>query len=178
MDAITRNNIFIENMELINRTMHRHRLLLFALHLDRDDVYQELAIAALRAIESFDPSRSNSIKVHIWAKLQYAILDIKERHKPHGLAAFDRFGTSVWSLELAEEYGFSLVETSFEEQQDSELHLRQALSRLEPQERQAIVLYLDGKRPVRRAEKCSFQTALDKLRDYYLAVQYVPQANQ
>ena len=40
MDAITRNNIFIENMELINRTMHRHRLLLFALHLDRDDVYQ------------------------------------------------------------------------------------------------------------------------------------------
>ena len=33
MDAITRNNIFIENMELINRTMHRHRLLLFALHL-------------------------------------------------------------------------------------------------------------------------------------------------
>lgn len=67
MDAITRNNIFIENMELINRTMHRHRLLLFALHLDRDDVYQELAIAALRAIESFDPSRSNSIKVHIWA---------------------------------------------------------------------------------------------------------------
>lgn len=55
MDAITRNNIFIENMELINRTMHRHRLLLFALHLDRDDVYQELAIAALRAIESFDP---------------------------------------------------------------------------------------------------------------------------
>ena len=65
-----------------------------------------------------------------------------------------------------------------QEQQDSELHLRQALSRLEPQERQAIVLYLDGKRPVRRAEKCSFQTALDKLRDYYLAVQYVPQANQ
>ena len=61
MDAITRNNIFIENMELINRTMHRHRLLLFALHLDRDDVYQELAIAALRAIESFDPSLSKSI---------------------------------------------------------------------------------------------------------------------
>ena len=103
MDAITRNNIFIENMELINRTMHRHRLLLFALHLDRDDVYQELAIAALRAIESFDPSRSNSIKVHIWAKLQYAILDIKESLKPHGFAAFDRFCSRVWSLELAEE---------------------------------------------------------------------------
>lgn len=178
MDFTTRNDTFLENENMIRRVMRRNLPLIHALRLEWDDVYQELAIAALRAIESFDPSRSNSIKVHIWAKLQYAILDIKERHKPHGLAAFDRFGTSVWSLELAEEYGFSLVEASFEEQQDSELHLRQALSRLEPQERQAIVLYLDGKRPVRRAEKCSFQTALDKLRDYYLAVQYVPQANQ
>ena len=39
-------------MNLINRTMHRNRLLLYALHLDPDDVYQELAIAALQAIDS------------------------------------------------------------------------------------------------------------------------------
>lgn len=55
MDAITRNNIFIENMELINRTMHRHRLLLFALLLDRDDVYQDWPIAALQGHRSFEP---------------------------------------------------------------------------------------------------------------------------
>ena len=103
MDFTTRNDTFLENENMIRRVMRRNLPLIHALRLEWDDVYQELAIAALRAIESFDPSRSNSIKVHIWAKLQYAILDIKERHKPHGLAAFDRFGTSVWSLELAEE---------------------------------------------------------------------------
>lgn len=177
MDTITRNNIFMENVGLINRTMRRHRLLLYALHLDRDDVYQELAIAALQAIESFDPSRSASVEVHIWAKLQYAVLNIKEKHKMYGLTAFDRFGTSVWSLELAEERGFPMAEDPFEDLQENEMHLRQALSRLDPQERQAVLLYLDGVKPARKAEKCSFHAALDKLREFYLAAQYVPQTN-
>lgn len=35
MDPITRNNIFMEHMNLINRTMHRNRPLLYALHLDQ-----------------------------------------------------------------------------------------------------------------------------------------------
>ena len=32
MDTMTRNHIFMENIDLINRTLHRHRLLLYALH--------------------------------------------------------------------------------------------------------------------------------------------------
>lgn len=43
MDTMTRNHIFMENIDLINRTLRRHRLLLYALHLELDDVYQELA---------------------------------------------------------------------------------------------------------------------------------------
>ena len=54
MDTMTRNHIFMENIDLINRTLHRHRLLLYALHLELDDVYQELAIAALQAIDTYD----------------------------------------------------------------------------------------------------------------------------
>ena len=52
MDTMTRNHIFMENIDLINRTLRRHRLLLYALHLELDDVYQELAIAALQAIDT------------------------------------------------------------------------------------------------------------------------------
>ena len=70
MDSYTRNKIFMEHLDLINRTIYRNRLLLYALHLDWDDVYQELAIAALQAIDTFDAQRSESVKVHIWAKLQ------------------------------------------------------------------------------------------------------------
>lgn len=87
MDTMTRNHIFMENIDLINRTLRRHRLLLYALHLDLDDVYQELAIAALQAIDTYDDRRCDSITVHIWAKLQYAVLTIKRRNKPHGIMA-------------------------------------------------------------------------------------------
>lgn len=104
MDNITRNNIFMENLDLINRTLRRHRLLLRALQLEQEDVYQELAVAALQAIDSFDARRSESITIHIWAKLQYAILTIKRRHKPCGMTSFDRPGPSIWSLELSEEF--------------------------------------------------------------------------
>ena len=85
MDTMTRNHIFMENIDLINRTLRRHRLLLYALHLELDDVYQELAIAALQAIDTYDDRRCDSITVHIWAKLQYAVLTIKRRNKPHGI---------------------------------------------------------------------------------------------
>ena len=34
MDTMTRNHIFMENIDLINRTLRRHRLLLYALHLE------------------------------------------------------------------------------------------------------------------------------------------------
>ena len=101
MDPITRNNIFMEHMNLINRTMHRNRPLLYALHLDPDDVYQELAIAALQAIDSFDARRCDSVKVHIWAKLQYTILDIKRQYRPHGLTPQGGSSRpSAWPLDL------------------------------------------------------------------------------
>lgn len=38
MDSITRNHIFMENIDLINRTLRLHRFLLYALHLELEDV--------------------------------------------------------------------------------------------------------------------------------------------
>ena len=157
MDTMTRNHIFMENIDLINRTLRRHRLLLYALHLDLDDVYQELAIAA-------------SITVHIWAKLQYAVLTIKRRNKPHGIMACEGFAPGVLSLELSEDYGYPAVaETGSDDDLIRERRLRQALARLEPQERRAVLDYLDGMKPARRSEKNSFDAALEKLRDFYLS---------
>ena len=99
----------MENIDLINRTLRRHRLLLYALHLELDDVYQELAIAALQAIDTYDDRRCDSITVHIWAKLQYAVLTIKRRNKPHGIMACEGFAPGVLSLELSEDYGYPAV---------------------------------------------------------------------
>lgn len=170
MDTSTRNHIFMEHIDLINRTMRRHRLLLYALHLERDDVYQELAIAALQAIDTYDDRRCDSVSVHIWAKLQYAILTIKRRNKPHGMMACESFIPSVLSLDLSEEYGFpAAAESDSDEDPIREKRLRQALARLEPQERRAVLDYLEGMKPARKAEKNNFDAALEKLRDFYLS---------
>lgn len=175
MDAITRNKIFMEHLDLINRTMRRNRLLLYALHLDPDDVYQELAIAALQAIDSFDAQRCDSVKVHIWAKLQYTILDMKRQYKPHGLTPQGSSSCpSVWSLDLLGEDSVSSA-LDGQEDQEQEKRLRQTLSRLDPQERQAVILYLKGVRPAHKAEKHSLESALDKLREFYLTAQYSAQ---
>ena len=163
MDSHTRNKIFMEHLDLINRTIYRNRLLLYALHLDWDDV--------------FDAQRSESVKVHIWAKLQYAILTIKRQHKPHGMVPQGCTCPSVWSLEfLGEDRLPSDAEDKKEEQEwEQEKRLRQALARLDPQERQAVILYLEGAKPARKAEKSCFDTAMDKLREFYLTTQYAAQ---
>ena len=109
MDTMTRNQIFMENEEIITRVMRRNAPLLRALRLEWDDVYQELAVAMLNAINTFDPARSESLRAHIWMKLQYAVLDIKRRHSPHGMTAMgNSLSPQFYSVELAEEQGYPL----------------------------------------------------------------------
>lgn len=176
MDIITRNMIFMDHLDLIQRTLNRNRPLLYALHLEQDDVYQELAMAALQAIESFDASRSASISTHIWMQLQYAILDLKRRRKSHGLTGASDFAPTVWSLELSEEYGHPIAVDPYEEEPLCENRLRQALSKLAPSERQAVLLYLEGTKPRRRAEREMLNIAMEKLREFYLALQDATEA--
>lgn len=145
--------------------------MLYALHLELDDVYQELAIAALQAIDTYDDRRCDSITVHIWAKLQYAVLTIKRRNKPHGIMACE--GSAPWRpcpWNCRRTMGYPAVaETGSDDDLIRERRLRQALARLEPQERRAVLDYLDGMKPARRSEKNSFDAALEKLRDFYLS---------
>ena len=100
MDFTERNEIFMDNEGMIRRVMRRNWALICAMRLDWDDVYQELAMAALSAIETFDPTRSECIQAHIWMKLQYAVLDIKRQYRPCGLTCFSkqqRPRTKDWS---------------------------------------------------------------------------------
>lgn len=174
MDINTRNRIFAENEDMILRVMKRNRLLLRAMGLEWDDVYQELAIAALNAIDSFDPRRSEEIRAHIWMKLQYAILDLKRGNRPCGMTGMGTAAPQFYSVELGEELGHPLPAPSREESDSVRDHrLRQAMSRLEPRERAVVILYLDGVKPQRRAQKSEFESALEKLRDFYLAAQTV-----
>ena len=77
--------LFEKHKSLINKAIWRNRPLLAALRLEDEDVAQQLAIAMLSAIRKFNPDRSASIAAHIRCSLQYEILSIKRRHKPHGV---------------------------------------------------------------------------------------------
>lgn len=171
MDTMTRNQIFMENEEIITRVMRRNAPLLRALRLEWDDIYQELAVAMLNAINTFDPARSESLRAHIWMKLQYAVLDIKRRHSPHGMTAMgNSLSPQFYSVELAEEQGYPLPNRAYHaEDAIREQRLNQAMSRLEPQERHVVILYLNGESLRKKAQRAEFASAVEKLRRFYEA---------
>ena len=169
MDTITRNDLFFDYTDMIRRIMRRNRLLLYALRLEQEDVYQELAMAALMAIDAFDPSRSSSMEAHVWMKLQYAVLTIKQQHKPGGLTGLRGIRPCLCSVEFEEELGHPLAAPTVADVLEAD-QLRQALARLAPEEREVVIHYLEGIRPRRAKEQLDFATALDKLKVYYTDV--------
>lgn len=169
MDIITRNDLFFDYTDLIRRIMRRNRLLLYALRLEQEDVYQELAMAALTAIDTFDPSRSRSLEAHVWMKLQYRVLTMKQQYKPGGLTGLKGLRPSLCSIEFAEELGHPLVAPTVADIQEAD-QLRQALARLDPEEREVVIHYLEGQHPRLKREKADFAAALDKLKGYYTTV--------
>lgn len=153
--------------DMIHRVIRRNYPLLQALHLDPEDVYQDLAIAAIRASWTFDPRRSDSLEAYMYMKLQYAILDMKRDYQPAGLTRVDGARPRVSSLEYCLEHGLQVAAAEYEES-DSDLRLREALRRLNPQERQVVLLYLEDVRP-RREQETALSSAFRKLRDFYLS---------
>lgn len=170
MDTITRNDLFFDYNDMIRRIMRRNRLLLYALRLEQEDVYQELAMAALMAIDAFDPSRSSSMEVHVWMKLQYAMLTMKQQHKPGGLTGLRGLRPCLCSVEFEEELGHPLAAPTVSDAQEAD-QLQQALTRLAPEEREVVIRYLEGVRPRWTKEKLYFAAALDKLKVYYNGIQ-------
>ena len=55
-----RNEIFMELDRPIWCVINQNRRILTALHADLDDVYQDLALCAIRAIDRYDPSKSTA----------------------------------------------------------------------------------------------------------------------
>lgn len=167
MDFTERNEIFMDNEGMIHRVMRRNWPLIRAMHLDWDDVYQELAMAALNAIETFDPMRSECIQAHIWMKLQYAILTIKRQYRPCGLTGFGKQPRPVViSLDQTEGLDHFLTTEPMKEATELSPAMRQALSRLDEEERRAVVRYLNDQKS---KQERTVRAALDKVRVYYLS---------
>lgn len=154
-----------ENM--IQLIIRRNDSLLKALRLEEEDVYQDLAIAAMKALCRFDSAHSGSLEEYMWTKLQGALLDMERDYHPAGLTSLGGAWPCVTSLECCGECGVELTVMENEES-ESDLRLRKALSRLAPQEREAVLLYLEDRLP-RRRQQMDLDSAFRKLRSFYLA---------
>lgn len=73
-----------EHLSCIDEVIRRNRALIRAAHLDRDDVYQELAIRLIRCVENFDPDKGQ-LKKYIKAQLQCELLNCKGSRQQYGL---------------------------------------------------------------------------------------------
>lgn len=62
-----------------------NRRLISAAGLDDEDVFQQLAIRMIRAVENYDPDKGKDLEQHIFAQLQYEVLNCKDAAKLYGI---------------------------------------------------------------------------------------------
>ena len=84
-----RNRIVEEHLHCINTVIWQNWSLIQAARLERDDVYQQLAIRLIRCVESFDPEKGE-LGAHIHAQLQYELLSCKSSYRRYGFTGAPR----------------------------------------------------------------------------------------
>ena len=84
-----RNRIVEEHLHCIDTVIGQNWPLIRATRLERDDVYQQLAIRLIRAVETFDPAKGK-LAQHINAQLQYELLNCKDSRRRYGFTAAPR----------------------------------------------------------------------------------------
>jgi len=117
-------------------------------------------LAVLRALDSYEEQRATTMDAHVWMTLQCALADLKS----------DNARNSARSnlVRQPRTNNSNLMEVL------SNDRLWQALSRLDPRERESVLEYLEGQPTGAHAEsrRC-LATAKEKLRDFYLSIHVV-----
>ncbi len=98
-----RNALVEEYLWCIDAVIRKNQLLLELAHLDRDDVYQDLAVRLIRAVAGYDPDKGK-LEQHILSQLQYEILNCKSAQRRYGFhdAPYDLRGVVISLDALAE----------------------------------------------------------------------------
>jgi len=91
-----RNRIVEEHLHCIDQVIRWNYTLIRAAHLDRDDVYQQLAVRLICCVEGFDPEKGE-LEQHIYSQLQYELLSCKDSRQRYGFthAPYDLRGAVV-----------------------------------------------------------------------------------
>lgn len=101
-----RNSLVQEHLWCIDSVIKQNYSLIEAAHLDRDDVYQSLAVRLIRAVELYDPDNEagKTLKNYIFMSLRYALRTCGGSQARYGFREAPYFlPNAVVSMEALEE---------------------------------------------------------------------------
>lgn len=165
LDAISRNDLLTENLWWVRTIISRNMLLIRALRLDYDDVFQDLCIVALKAIDNFDPNRSDSIATHVMSRMQYEIKNLKRRYIPHGMTAAKNIDIAFLSLDYQSDTGLSLDVPC--EDSHSQFEVEDILTELTPAERGVLKEKMEGVYHRKKEQRALLAAASQKITNFY-----------
>lgn len=81
-----RNSLVQEYLWCIDSVIRQNDSLIKAAHLDRDDVYQSLAMRLIRAVESYNPENATgkTLKGYIFMSLRFALRTCSSAQAQYG----------------------------------------------------------------------------------------------
>lgn len=140
-----RNYLFEEKNHFINVTLNKHRGLIRACRMEEDDVYQELSLCLLKALEEYNPVKCANMDAYLMLKLRYQLWNMKACSKRTGVARAPKKGFSLLSLDAPCADGLSLQIPVYDEQSNV-VWLEQEVDSLPSVERHAVFRLLSGER--------------------------------
>ena len=88
-DTDLRNATVEQNLPMIDKVMRCNAVLIQAARLDRDDVYQQLALRLIQAVETFD-SDKGVLEAHLYSQLRFELLTCKNSYRQYGITGAPR----------------------------------------------------------------------------------------
>ncbi len=74
MTVSQRNDLVEQYLWCIDSVIWQNQTLIIGAHLDREDVYQSLAVRLIQAVRRFNPDKGRSLKGYIFDQLKYELL--------------------------------------------------------------------------------------------------------
>ena len=161
MNTTIRNEIIGKHEHLINMVVNRNMGLINSLHLEASDVYQDLMITMINAIDSFNPMESESITGHIQKNLQSYILDLKKIYKPCGMTGTGDKNITFISIERIYEKGNDMDIHAVNDM--SEIEIFEIFASLSPAERKSLLMKMNGYTPREQSKRDNLLSAREKI---------------
>ncbi len=104
--TVSQRNALVENyLWCIDSVIRQNKTLVIGAHLDREDVYQSLALRLIQTVKRYDPSKGRSLKGYIFDQLKYELLSCCSPQAKYGFrdAPYHLYDAVVSMDSLAED---------------------------------------------------------------------------